>query len=81
MRPCCNPPSRARELMAAASGTVLVIHDWTEFDYTGHTSMQDVLGQIGNGSRKGYVCANALAIVAETREVLGLGKLNACAQG
>jgi hypothetical protein len=64
--------ARTHELMAAATGTVLVIQDWTEFDYTGHTSMQDVLGQIGNGSRKGYVCANALAIVAETREVLGL---------
>ena len=64
--------ARTHELMAAASGTVLVIHDWTELDYTGHTSMQDVLGQIGNGTRRGYVCANALAIVAETREVLGL---------
>jgi Transposase DNA-binding/Transposase DDE domain len=64
--------TRTRELMAAATGTVLVIHDWTELDYTGHTSMKDVLGQIGNGSRLGYVCANALAIVAETREVLGL---------
>jgi hypothetical protein len=63
---------RTHELMAAASGTVLVIHDWTELDYTGHTSMTEVLGQIGNGSRRGYVCANALAIVAETREVLGL---------
>lgn len=64
--------ARTHELMAAASGTVLVVHDWTELDYTGHTSMKDLLGQIGNGSRRGYVCANALAIVAETREVLGL---------
>src|SRR5467141_1974785 len=44
--------ARTHELMAAAQGTVLVLHDGTELDYTGHTSMTDVLGQIGNGSRK-----------------------------
>jgi hypothetical protein len=64
--------ARTRQRMAEAEGTVLVIHDWTELDYTGLTSLADVLGQIGNGSRRGYVCANALAVVAETREVLGL---------
>lgn len=64
--------ARTRQLMAEAEGTVLVIHDWTEFDYTSLTSLADVLGQIGNGSRRGYVCANVLAVVAETREVLGL---------
>ena len=52
--------ARTHELMASSAGTVLVIHDWTELDYTGHTSMTDALGQIGNGSKKGYVCANAL---------------------
>ena len=67
-------PARQRTLrcMSEAAGTVLVIHDWTELDYTGLQSLADRLGQIGNGSRRGYLCANALAVVAETREVLGL---------
>ena len=58
--------------MAAVAGTVLVIHDWTELDYTGLRSLSEQLGQIGNGSGRGYLCANALAVVAETREALGL---------
>lgn len=67
-------PARQRTLglMAAAAGTVLVIHDWTELDYTSLGSLADRLGQTGNGSGRGLLCANALAIVAETREVLGL---------
>ena len=67
-------PARQHTLrcMAQAEGTVLVIHDWTELDYTGRHSLKDDLGQIGNGSRRGYLCVNALAVVAETREVIGL---------
>lgn len=64
------------ERMAEAAGTVLVIHDWTELDYTGLRSLSDRLGQIGNGSGRGYVCANALAVVADTRQVLGLAYQN-----
>jgi hypothetical protein len=30
------------------------------------------IGQIGNGSRRGYLCHNSLAVAARTREVLGL---------
>ena len=64
--------ARTQERIKATVGTVLIIHDWTELDFTGHTTMVDVLGQIGNGGRRGYVCANALAVAAEAREVLGL---------
>ena len=65
-------PSRERtlRLMGEASGTVLVIHDTTELDYSGLSIPQ--LGQIGNGSGRGYLAHNALAVVVETREVLGL---------
>jgi len=66
-------PARRRvlELMAAAAGPVLLIHDGTELDYTGLTALED-LGCIGNGSRRGYLCHNVLAIEAGTRAVLGL---------
>jgi len=65
-------PSRERtlRLMGEGPGTVLVIHDTTELDYSGLSIPE--LGQIGNGSRRGYLVHNALAVVAETREVMGL---------
>jgi hypothetical protein len=66
-------PARERTLrrIEGVRETVLLIHDTTELDYTGLTSL-DELGQIGNGSHRGYVAHNTLAIVAETREVIGL---------
>ena len=65
--------SRQRTLqkMAAATGTVLVIHDGTELDYTGLKSLT-TLGQIGNGKNRGYLAHNVLAVSAETRDVIGL---------
>lgn len=51
---------------------VLVLHDATELDYTSLTSLADDLGQIGKGTRLGYICHNVLAVNAETGEVLGL---------
>src|SRR5262245_24983952 len=64
--------ARTRQRMAETAGTVLVVHDWTELDYTGLRSLKEALGPIGNGSHRGYLCANAVAVVAATREVLGL---------
>jgi hypothetical protein len=66
-------PHRERTLarMRAYDGVVLSIHDATELDYTGKKSLAG-LGQIGNGTRRGYVCHNTLAFGFDTREVLGL---------
>jgi hypothetical protein len=58
--------------IAACSGPVLILHDATELDYTSLRSLVGDLGQIGTGSRSGYVCQNVLAVEAETGEVLGL---------
>ena len=65
-------PSRARTLrkMAETEKTVLVIHDTTELDFSGLSI--PTLGQIGNGFGRGYLVHNTLAVVAETRDVLGL---------
>lgn len=60
------------ERMRACEGDVLIVHDTTELDYTTRESLKG-LGQIGNGSRRGYLCHNSLAVVAASREVLGLG--------
>ncbi|MEA1950474.1 MAG: IS4 family transposase [Planctomycetota bacterium] len=53
-------------------GPILLLHDATELDYTTRTSISDDLGQIGKGTRRGYVCQNVLAVSADSGEVLGL---------
>lgn len=54
--------------------TVLLIHDATELDYTGLVSLEDDLGQIGKGTRRGYICHNVLATTADGQQVLGLAE-------
>jgi hypothetical protein len=58
--------------IAAREGSVLLIHDATELDYTSRKSLAEDLGQIGNGLGRGYICHQVLAVDAETRSVLGL---------
>ena len=66
-------PHRERTLarMAEHDGPMLVIHDTTELDFTTHRSL-DGVGQIGNGSRTGWLCHNSLVFDPKRREVLGL---------
>ncbi len=58
--------------IADCEGPVLIVHDATELDYNELKSLSDDLGQIGTGSRRGYICQNVLAVAADTGEVLGL---------
>ncbi len=58
--------------IAACPDPVLMLHDATELDYSSLKSLADDLAQIGNGSRRGYVCQNVLAVNAKTGAVLGL---------
>jgi len=58
--------------IADTPGSVLMVHDATELDYNTLTSLLDDLGQIGSGSRRGYVCQNVLAVCADTGDVLGV---------
>jgi hypothetical protein len=61
------------EKMTLQPGTILVVHDATELDYTGIDSLHGQLGFISKGHvRRGYICQNALAVAADSREVLGL---------
>ena len=60
------------EKIDQAEGPVLVLHDATELDFTNHRSLEDDLGQIGNGNRRGYITQNSLAVDPKTRQVLGL---------
>jgi hypothetical protein len=59
-------------IAALGSGVVLVLHDATELDYTKKLCLKDQLSQIGQGTHRGYVCHNSLAVRADTGAVLGL---------
>jgi Transposase DNA-binding len=53
-------------------GTVLLVHDTTELDFSGHATLAADLGQIGNGGGRGFLCHNSLAVDPGSGEVLGL---------
>lgn len=57
---------------ASSTATVLLLHDATELDYTTLKALQERLGQIGQGTRRGYICHNSLAVRADTGETFGL---------
>jgi hypothetical protein len=65
---------RTRRLIAAlpAGAVVLRLHDATELDFTTKTTLRGQLGQIGEGTHRGYICHNSLAVRADTGETLGL---------
>jgi hypothetical protein len=56
--------------MEQCRGTVLILHDTTEGDYSG-LDIPD-LGPIGNGSCRGMLIHNVLAVDYQKREALGL---------
>jgi Transposase DNA-binding len=62
---------RTLQRMRQASEPVLVLHDSTELDYSGLTSIQD-LGPIGNGGCRGLLCHNSVAFDPQRHEVVGL---------
>jgi len=66
-------PHRQATLDRAArtSGTVLFLEDVTELDYSNQRTLAS-MGQIGNGGGWGYECHNALAVAADSGELLGL---------
>jgi hypothetical protein len=66
------PVQRTLRLMRRQTGPVLIVHDGSELDYSGLTSLHGQLGQIGNGFGKGYECLNSLAVLPHSRAVLGL---------
>jgi hypothetical protein len=62
-----------RQIAALPAGSVVLrLHDATELDFTSKTTLFDDLGQIGEGTHRGYICHNSLAVLAATGETLGL---------
>jgi hypothetical protein len=63
---------QTREAMSKPE-RVLLIQDTTEVDYQQHPSTTG-LGPIGNGTHHGYLLQSVLAVLPESREVLGLAQ-------
>jgi hypothetical protein len=61
-----------RRIATVGLATVLIVHDATELDYTTLKALREHLGQIGQGTHRGYICHNSLAVRADTGETLGL---------
>lgn len=61
-----------RPQLAHYTGPLLVLHDTTLLDYSGHTSLADQLGPIGNGGGQGWVAHHSLAVDPSSRLVVGL---------
>jgi hypothetical protein len=51
-----------RRIAACGTDVVLLLHDATELDYTPKKSLELQLGQIGQGTHRGYICHNSLAV-------------------
>ena len=58
-------------VLPSCDGFTLVIHDASEMEYTKRRSLKN-LGQIGNGSRRGYIAQNSLMVCPQTGATLGL---------
>jgi hypothetical protein len=50
---------------------VLILHDTTELNFSGHEALQGA-GPIGTGEGRGFLQHNSLAVLPEPRQVLGL---------
>jgi Transposase DNA-binding len=60
-----------KQAMQQAGGTIVLIHDTTELDFTTKFAL-DGIGPIGKGTHMGYLCHHSLAVTADRRGVLGL---------
>ena len=67
LRPHCQA---TLEALRRRTRPVLLVHDTTTLDYSGHKVTY--LGPIGNGGGKGYECHNSLAVDPDSGALLGL---------
>ncbi len=66
-----GPHWQATRRAMAGQPLVLVLHDTTELDFTGHAALRGA-GPIGDGRGKGFLQHNSLAVLPAPRQVLGL---------
>ena len=61
------------DVLRDQQGILLCLHDTTELDYTGLTSLAEQLGPIGSGNHRGWLCHTSLFVRPGDQRVLGLG--------
>src|SRR5262245_2468034 len=61
-----------RAIANLGTGVVCILHDATELDYTAKHRLSERMSHIGQGTRRGYICHNSLAVRADTGATLGL---------
>ena len=66
-----QPHFEATRAAANRAGVLLMIQDRTTLDYTAHASKREV-GSVGSRRQRGLLLHSTLAVVAETKQVLGL---------
>jgi len=67
-------PQRTLQFLQTCDHFVLAVPDATELDFTTHSSLQDDLGQIGNGHHRGYLAQNTLVVDPQAGVVVGLAR-------
>jgi hypothetical protein len=66
-----RPHLQQTQAQMRAHGRVLLIQDTTEVDYQQHPTTTG-LGPIGNGTHQGFLLQSVLAVLPDSRQVLGL---------
>jgi hypothetical protein len=61
-----------QRLEDAGPDLVLFLHDTTDLDFSGHATLANHTGQIGNGGGQGWLCHNSLAVDPKRRQIFGL---------
>ena len=51
---------------------VLLLHDATVLDFSGHTTLEPAIGPVGNGGGRGWIAHQTIAVDPDTRLVHGL---------
>ncbi len=64
--------SAALDTMEQHQGVVLLLHDATVLDFSGHTTLEDDLGPVGNGGGRGWLAHQSIAVNPLDRTVFGL---------
>jgi hypothetical protein len=62
----------ALNAMEQRTDPILLLHDATVLDFSGHTTLADELGPIGNGGGRGWLAHQTLAVDPANRLVFGL---------
>jgi hypothetical protein len=59
-------------------GTILILHDSSELDYSFRRSLREQLGYIGDGRGRGYSCHSSVAVTSEGRFLGVVGQILHC---